>query len=88
MDGGIIEVRSVAIIGDVNLDYNEKQNHQFIKYLEERNFKQIIKKPTHEKGGLIDHIYINKSLQEKKSFSSQRSVYYSDHDCITLHIPL
>ena len=88
LDEWIADGRCVTIIGDVNLNYSEALNNPFIKYLEERNFKQLIKKPTHEKGGLIDHIWINKPLQEKEVFSNQRSVYYSDHDCITLHIPI
>ena len=88
LDEWIMDQRPVAIIGDVNLNYNEKKKHPFINYLEKMNFMQLIKKPTHDKGGLLDHIYINKKLQEQKSFSRQRSVYYSDHDAITLHIPI
>ena len=43
---------------------------------------------THIRGGLIDHIYVNKVLMQKDPFTSQRSVTYSDHDKIVLHIPL
>ena len=58
------------------------------RYLDAKNFLQIVKKPTHDGGGTIDHIYINQCLQEKKPFHSQRSVYYSDHDVLVLHVPI
>ena len=71
--------KSIAVIGDVNIDY--------IQFLKEYGFSQLIEKPTHIQGGLIDHIYVNKVLMQKDPFTSQRSVTYSDHDKIVLHIP-
>ena len=83
----IREDKNLAILGDVNLNYYQKKNHPFLKFLEEKNFVQLVKKPTSDGGGLIDHIYINQHLQEKKLFHSQRSVYFTNHDEIVLQIP-
>ena len=88
LDEWIVENKSVAIMGDVNLNYNEKKNHSLLRYLDGKNFLQIVEKPTHDSGGMIDHIFINPCLQEMKAFHSQRSVYYSDHDVLVLHVPI
>ena len=82
----IVEIKDVVIIGDTNINYLKK-SHDFMKYLEEKSFTQLVDRPTHVCGGLIDHIYISKSLLEKNPYFTQRSVYYSDHDEIVLHIP-
>ena len=82
----IVDEKDVAILGDMNINYLKK-THELITYLKKRNFTQLVEKPTQKLGGLLDHIYVSQSLLEKKPFCSQRSVYYSDHDNITLHIP-
>ena len=79
--------KCVAVIGDVNIDFID-EDHQMFWFLKEYGFSQLIEKPTHIRGGLIDHIYVNKVLIQKNPFTSQRSVTYSDHDIIVLHIPL
>ena len=53
----------------------------------EKGFHQLVQNPTHERGGLIDHVYVNDALLADQPFVTQRSVYYSDHDAIVLHIP-
>ena len=77
----------VAIIGDVNIDYPGKE-HRFKRFMSGRNFSQLVKTPTHIRGGTLDHIYVSEELLEDKPFSTQRSVYYSDHDVVVLHVPL
>ena len=56
--------------------------------MKKNGFTQLVQKPTHERGNLLDHIYVNAVLLQKQPFSSQRSCYYSDHDIIVLHVPL
>ena len=82
----IEEDRSVTVIGDMNIDYLRK-NHDFIKYMKIKNFAQLVDKPTHKCGGLLDQIYVNQCLIKKKPFCTQRSVMHSDHDIIVLHVP-
>ena len=79
--------KSIAVIGDVNIDFLES-SHQFMTYMKNNGFTQLVKEPTHICGGLIDHIYVNDALMKKGPYYSQQSVYYSDHDKIVLHIPL
>ena len=52
-----------------------------------QNFTQLINKPTFEKGSLIDHIFVNKSLSEKNVFAEQVSAYYTDHDIVSIYTP-
>ena len=86
LDVWIIDDRQVAVMGDTNIDYITS-NHKFLAYMDHRSFTQIIQKPTHIQGGLIDHVFVNKALLAKGPKCTQRSVYYSDHDVINLHIP-
>ena len=79
--------RRVAVIGDLNIDFLDG-SHKLIAYMKNRGFTQLVQKPTHIHGGLIDHIYVNEVLKEGKPFYSQLSVTYSDHDKIVLHVPL
>ena len=86
LDKWIKPNRMVAIIGDVNFNYLD-QNHKLKSYLQKKKFNQLVKSATHELGSLLDQIYVNEKLMSVKPFASQRSVYFSDHDVIVLHIP-
>ena len=80
------EIKPIAIIGDMNFDTVE-DNHPLKSYLDQKNFTQLVKNPTHERGRLIDHVYVNYMLFSKSPICCQTPVYYSDHDIVTLHIP-
>ena len=42
---------------------------------------QMVNKPTHISGSLIDHVYIKKSLiEEFFSNATVENIYFSDHD--------
>ena len=82
----IVEDRDIVIIGDTNINILKK-SHDLLKFLKKKNFTQLVDRPTHICGGLLDQIYVNRSLMDKNPYHSQRSVYYSDHDEIVLHIP-
>ena len=75
----------VAVIGDFNTDFRDK-DEKLVKFFEHCKFSQLITKSTHSKGGMIDLIYVNSSMMKKTLKTSHRSVYYSDHDVISLHI--
>ena len=78
--------RRVAILGDMNWQY-DCETSEMKTYLEKTlRFKQIINVPTHDQGHTIDHIYINKKLIEEDATFSTNPVYYSDHDIIQLKI--
>ena len=51
-------------------------------------FKQMISKPTHDSGTIIDHVYVSQTVNTMQTDVTDR--YYSDHDCIlcvlTVHL--
>ena len=72
----------MVIMGDVNID-SEKQS-VLKSYLTEKKFVQQIKKPTFDNGSTLDHLYVNALMQNFQI--EQTSVYFTDHDVITLKI--
>ena len=84
LDSWIDENTPTAVIGDIN--ENLYEHSKFEKYMETKGFQQMIKRPTFEKGSILDHIYVNKPMMEKNPFTEQPSCYYSDHDLISLYI--
>ena len=78
--------RKVAILGDMNWQY-DCENTEMKRHLEHTlQFKQLINVPTHDQGHTIDQIYINKKLIEDGATFDTEPVYYSDHDIIQLKI--
>ena len=45
-----------------------------------QGFKQVISKPTHDSGIIIDHVYVSHTLN--KIQTEVTDCYYSDHGCI------
>ena len=75
----------VAIMGDMNWNF-EKSSCKMKEYLNENDFNQLISVPTHDEGGLIDHLYVNSKLQRRNIFFSTKCRYYTDHDLVQLSI--
>ena len=73
-----------AVIGDMNFHYPE--NHQMKTYMENNGFEQLIKKPTHDMGHILDHIYVNDYLSDMGVEIFQKPVHFTDHDVIFLKI--
>ena len=71
-----------AILGDVNWDWNSK--HPMKSYLQGKRFKQLVKRATHEKGNILDHIYVCPKFSTKDFSTMQYSVTFTDHDVIEL----
>ena len=47
------------------------------------NFEQLVREPTHIRGGLIDQVYKSIDFSVSNHLKAQvLSVYYSDHDTI------
>jgi hypothetical protein len=66
----------------MNIDlFKTPQNH-LTHNLEVRGFHQLVTKPTHALGGLIDHVYFY-SPTDKTSCSMHKyhTVFWSDHTC-------
>ena len=86
MDKNFDMNKNIAIMGDFNQDGND-ENCRLIEFMKQTGFTQLIQDPTHEEGGLLDHIYVNQLLYEENVVVRTDPVYYSDHDIVTLLIP-
>ena len=77
------EDHPTLICGDFNSNHLESENRvsRFIK--EKLQFRQIVMKPTHEKGSLLDQVWINEPLFDKVGIE-QLCVSFSDHDLIRI----
>ena len=78
---------TTVICGDFNLCYLSQRQNKVTKFLENNEFKQLVKDATHIKGRHIDHFYLKMSGQQiVEPTIMTYSPYYSDHDaiCITL----
>lgn len=86
----LIEVRETDIIlGDFNINLLKESNEKEMLQYHLRDFQQIVEGPTHVDGGLIDHVYIRKSLLEK--FSAECitvCLNLSDHDAVTMRVQI
>ena len=71
------------ICGDFNICALKNPKNFLTQSLVAEKYQQIVKYSTHEKGGLLEHVYV-KNTPEKCNIY-HHSVYYSDHDgiCIT-----
>ena len=54
--------------------------------MKERNLLQLIEKPTHINGNIIDHVYINPKMEDLNVEIFQKPVPYSDHYALFLKI--
>ena len=75
----------VIVLGDFNLHPKESNNHysSFINRMATSGFTQIIDKPTHKEGNILDHVYVRSIDIANWQFHHP---YYSDHDAICLRV--
>ena len=77
--------RPTILCGDTNIDISGDKGKEFIDFMKKLGLTQLVKKPTHEKGGILDHVYVTDDLIEKVSVT-QTGVFFSDHDLITIKL--
>ena len=73
---------SFMIMGDFNID-SLKDNNRILLWLKAQNLVQVVQRPTHIMGGLIDHVWITRDLIPRVTVR-QKGVFFSDHDMITI----
>ena len=81
----IVQSKTTLILGDINVCNKKNPDNDLKRYLEEKTFKEVIKKPTHTEGGYIDHAYvmnIGNFVEDPKILLVPK--YYSDHDAICI----
>ena len=69
-----------CIVGDFNEDVSITSNTHRCTMLRLQGFQQMISKPTHDSGTIIDHVYVSHTLNTIQT--DVTNCYYSDHDCI------
>ena len=75
--------RRQIVLGDMNIDLLKNPNNLFSQSLQQRGFNQIVNRPTHVKGGLIDHIYYySPNNAASCSLYKYHTVFWSDHTCL------
>ena len=72
------------IIGDFNFCYLNKTLNITRHHLEGRKFSQLVKKPTHIEGSLLDQAYMRDTSNLMKITVETQSKYYTDHKGIAL----
>ena len=80
----IIDDKKTLIIGDFNLCFLSEKNHPIFSFLKNSGFHQLIKSPTHMKGGMIDLVFTNEEIIDENSKVSQQSPFFTDHDLIEI----
>ena len=78
--------KDVLLCGDLNIKYSEETTNSFVKKItDEYNFNQLVMKPSHERGNIIDHVYVSPGLQGRVKVE-KTCMYYSDHDLLTIKV--
>ena len=72
--------KTTLIFGDFNLRSDELS--VLSREMTDFGFSQLVKEPTHNQGGIIDHCYTSKNVSPNNVELSQKAVYYSDHDLL------
>ena len=76
--------RGTIIVGDFNIAF--KEDSRINKEMKDIGFLQLVTSATHDKGNLIDHIYVNEEITSKGCSMEKNASYYSDHDIVTIFV--
>ena len=81
----LIDINNPTIvIGDFNEDYSNSSLVSMA--LKTMDFHQQVDESTHDKGHVIDHLYVNQKLRAIGFFTEKKSAYYSDHDILSIYV--
>ena len=78
------------VCGDFNTNIlmNTGKTSSLLKLMRYYGFKQYVNTPTHRKGAALDHIYINRHLEEYEYSCASIPLYYSDHFHVHIAVPV
>ena len=77
---------SRCIVGDFNEDVLITSNTCCCTMFRSQGFQQMVNKPTHDSGTIIDHVYMSHTLHTMQT--DVTDCYYSDHGCILCWITI
>ena len=69
----------ICLVSDLNEDVSITSNTRCTMF-KLQGLQQMIKKPTHDSGTIIDHVYVSHTLNTIQT--DVTDCYYSDHDFI------
>ena len=75
-----------CIVGDFNEDVSITSNTHCCTMFRSQGFQQMVNKPTHDSGTIIDHVYMSQTLYTMQT--DVTDYYYSDHDFILCWITI
>ena len=75
-----IQYVPTCIVGDFNEDVSITSNTHCCTMFRSQGFKQMVNKPTHDSGTIIDHVYMSQTLHTMQTDVTDCN--YSDQDCI------
>ena len=73
-----------CIVGNFNEDVLITSHTHCCTMFRLQGFKQMVNKPTHDSGTIIDHIHVSQTVNTMQT--DVTDCYYSDHDCILCSI--
>ena len=75
------------VCGDFNIDLrkNGSQHRRIISSMRSLGFEQLVEGSTHDKGGLLDHVYVSEDLKSR-IIIEKKCVSFSDHDMISIKL--
>ena len=69
-----------CIVGDFNEDVSITSNMCCCTMLRLQDFKQMVSKPTHDSGTIINHVTLSHTWNTMQT--DVTGCYYNDHDCV------
>ena len=80
------QIVPICVVGDLNEYVSITSNTHCCTMFRLQRLKQMIKKPTHNSGTIIEHVYVSDTLNTIQT--DVTDCYYSDHDFILCVITL
>ena len=76
--------KPLLIIGDFNYCQSDLSTNQTKKFQKQNNFTNLIDKPTHIEGNILDQAHLHDIERTLTATASLHSKYYTDHKGIAV----
>ena len=80
--------KTQIVLGDFNMNFLDDAENKFNKAMKQRKFRQLVARPTHIKGGLLDQVWFYAPTKVSCEVFKIHPVYFSDHHCVATKINL
>ena len=72
------------VVGDFNFHYLDEGVNSIKQFFKKENYSQLIMKPTHTEGNILDHAYVRDKQKVLKFTAEVQTKYYTDHRGLAL----